>query len=244
MLPGKLLETRDDPRQPAIADVHIVLLAALAAEPEPQTGALDIDMSVTKRGQTERPVRFRVFRVADPNERLLEQAHGCGEHLLAWDTGAAEVSLDARPYPGKRLGEVGQPLVLRLVTDRPPTLVIAVLLAPARVPARCLDVPERVRRDPDVVPCRRDRERTYPPQLTFIADRLAARVDVDESTTLPTPANPGLLIARVTKPGLPRGGEPIALDLVAHLSARSTDQAIACSHFARSVARSREVARQ
>ena len=49
----------DDARQPAIADVHAVRLAALSAKLEAELRAGDLDVPVAQRGEAERPVGAR-----------------------------------------------------------------------------------------------------------------------------------------------------------------------------------------
>ena len=57
--------------------------AALAAKLETHVGAVHLRVAVAQRRQAERTVLAGVLFVADANQRLLEQLHDRGEHLLA-----------------------------------------------------------------------------------------------------------------------------------------------------------------
>src|SRR5215213_1849035 len=82
MLPGKVLHPRDIARHAAIAHVDLVRLAALAAEGEVHRRSGDVDVVVAQGRQSVGVVVARVLRVADSDQRLVEQAHRDGEGLF------------------------------------------------------------------------------------------------------------------------------------------------------------------
>ena len=92
LLAGQVLAAPDDRRQPAVAQADLVLLAGLAAEPEPDRGPVDRGVAVLERRQAERPVEPRVLVVADPDERQLEQPDDRRQDLLARQPGPGQVA--------------------------------------------------------------------------------------------------------------------------------------------------------
>ena len=81
------------------------------------TRPVHLDVRVAHRRQPERLVLFRVLVVADADERLLEQLHDRGEHLLARQVGRPEIPRRAPADRGQRLGEPDQAIVFRFVAD-------------------------------------------------------------------------------------------------------------------------------
>jgi hypothetical protein len=157
---------------------------------------------IAHRRQSDRAVLLRVFLVADPDHRLLEQADDRGEHFFARQAALAEVGAGALADLRQRLGEGEQPSVLHLVARVAPPRVIAVLLAAARVAPGRLHVAARIGADPDVGPRRRDRERVDALNLRAIGDGAAARVDIAESAQAAQPPDAGrALIADVAQAG-------------------------------------------
>src|SRR4029078_7375039 len=69
-----------------------------------------------------------------------------------------EIGRDLTTDCGQRAREVEEVVVLRRIASCGPRRVIAVLFAPARITAGRLQVPARIARDPDLRPCRRNRE--------------------------------------------------------------------------------------
>src|SRR5437016_6283406 len=86
------------------------------------------------------------------------------------------------PQGGQALAEADEALVLSLLLRGPKRWVIQVLLAARGVVARCLDLRTRPRRDPDVLPRRRNDERLDPFECRRIADHAPARVAVAEGS--------------------------------------------------------------
>ena len=171
----------DHAREPAVVEIDLVLHAALASEREPHAAAADLDMRVPQRRQAERLVLPRVFVVADPDERLLEQLDDRGQDLVLRQSGTPQVGVGAAAHARQRLREADQAVVLRLVADLAPPRVIAILLAAARVAAGGLKMAARVGRDPDVLPCRRNHQRPDAVQLGLVAQHAASGSQIGEA---------------------------------------------------------------
>src|SRR6185437_3049148 len=173
-------------------------------EPEGDAGALDLDVTLAHRRQAERPVLPRVLVVADADAGLVQEADDRRYHPGLAERMAGDVAFDPPPDPRQRRGERQHSVVLGLVSQLPPARVVAVLLAPAGVAARGLEMPLRRRADPHVRPCRRDGERLDPRPLLGVGDRAPVGVEVLEPTATPAPADAGPVVARVAQAGLLR----------------------------------------
>ena len=185
-----------------------------------------------ERREAERSVRPRVLDVADAYERLLEDADRGGQDSLSRDSRTGEIRVDALADPRQGLREIAQPGKLGFVADLTPAIVVAVLLAAASVASRRLDMTEPARGYPHIAPRRWDREPLDSMKLTGIADRNAIAVDIRKAAPLPAPADAGLLVGRVAKPGQLRGGDAVARDFVAHnkRSKQTADQSGSDAH--------------
>ena len=89
--------------------------------------------------------------------------------------------------------------MLQLVAGQPPLLVVEVLPAPGGVGADGLDVPVRIRADPDVLPCRWDDQRRDPLARLGIHG-VAVRVDVRPARASAAPAQPRPLQVATAQP--------------------------------------------
>ena len=135
-----------------------MLLAALAAEFEPEPGASHFHVVTAERGQAIRLVVARVLIVPHPDAGHLQQPHDRREHLFAGKSRARDILVhllaNRRQQPAERehaveLGVVPYGAVLGMVT---------VLLAAAGVAAGHLDMSVSTRADPDVGPGRGNHE--------------------------------------------------------------------------------------
>ena len=79
----------DDPGEPGVGQVDLVLDPALAPELEPDRLPADPDVPVAHRGQAERLVGPGVFLVADPDQGRLQEPDDRRQHLLARQPGRA-----------------------------------------------------------------------------------------------------------------------------------------------------------
>ena len=69
LVPGQVATAFDDAREPAVADVALISVAALAAEAEMDVAAVDPDMAIAQRRQPEALIGPRVLGVADAEQR-------------------------------------------------------------------------------------------------------------------------------------------------------------------------------
>ena len=112
LLARQLLAAPDHRREPAVAQTDLVRLPGLAAEPEPDGGALDAGVAVAQGRQAERAVQPRVLVVADPDEGQLEQPHDGREDLLAREPAPGQVLVASRAGSRQRAGEREHPVEL------------------------------------------------------------------------------------------------------------------------------------
>src|SRR5437762_1123891 len=145
-----------------------MLLPALPAETEAHARASYDDMLVAQRREAVAAVLFRVFLVADANERDLEQPDDRGDDLVSGDLAAAQIAVDALPYLRQGIREIKDAFVLRLFADLTEAVVIAVLLATLRIATRRLQMPARVRGDPDVAPGGWDRKTAHATKIVLV----------------------------------------------------------------------------
>jgi hypothetical protein len=154
-------------------------------------------VAVAKRRQPERIVRSDVFLVADPHQRLIEEHHDAGQHLLAAEAGAGEVPGDGAADAGQRAAEPPQVFELLAVPPLAEPGVIEVLLSPAGIASGGLQVPVTMRTDPNVLPGGWNDELLNAGQHAGRADRLTARVHVLKRLARADAADAKLLVADI-----------------------------------------------
>ena len=157
-------------------------------------------MPVAQGGKPEAAVLARVGRVADPDHRDVEKARHGGEHLGPVDAAPAKIGVDRPAEPRQGAGERDEVGILHLVATGRPALVVAVLLASARVIAGDLEVAVRARRDPDLRPGGRDHEVANALEDLRLADAGAVGPEVIEAAPGPPPPD-----ARLTRVGVDEG---------------------------------------
>src|SRR5258707_10735810 len=112
-----------------------MLYAALPAEIQYRTAVADEgDVTVAKRRESKALVVARVLRIADANAGGVQQADHDGQHFLARQTRQRQVALENAPQLGQLFSKGNHSLELCAVAQFAPLGVIAVLLAPARIP--------------------------------------------------------------------------------------------------------------
>jgi hypothetical protein len=187
----QLAAAPDDARELRIVELHLMLLAALAAEMETDAGAPPRHVAGAQRGEPVGTVFARIAFVADADEGPLEQAHHRGNHLVARQARQAQVGLHAPADTGQGAREVGEPVVFVFVALLAPGGMVAILLAPARIPAGGLHVPAARRTDPDRGPGGRNRQRADALQHRRLAQRPAVRRAIAEAAAARRRAMPG-----------------------------------------------------
>ena len=119
----------------------------------------------------------------------------------AWRAAHSQVAAHAAAQRGQRLAERDDALELVLAAAARPLRVVPVLLAPARVPPGRLQVAVGVGADPDIAPCRRNRQRTDPRERARIAYRATAGRAVHEPPPLAVPAQTRLAVGDIDQSG-------------------------------------------
>ena len=203
-----------------IVHVDRVRLARLALELEAHGRAAHLDVLRVHRGQTVRAVVARVLVVPDADQRLVEQPDDGRDHLLARQPRQRHVGEDLLAQGGHRFGEIDQTPVLRFVARLAPLLVVAVLLAPARVASGRLQVTALARTDPHVGPRGRDGQRTDARERLVVAHRSVVGVHVREPAAARDAADARRGVADVPQPCRARRVELFLVDR--HGAARDT----------------------
>ena len=157
-------------------------LAVLPAEGETHFRVDHRDVSLRERRDAVRARSFGVAVGARAKSGLVDEPDGERARPVALVALATQISRSSGPDHRKSLGEVKKPVELRLLLRCPVPWVVAVLLPLGGVDARGLDMRARVRRDPDVLPGRRDDERSDASELLRITYLRSGRVDVAEAT--------------------------------------------------------------
>src|SRR5262249_1923184 len=140
ILPRQVAAMPHDAREPRIVDRDAVELAALAAELELEARALYADVAIAHRGEPERIVLLGISLVAHANAGALEQLHDRRQYLAARKAGNRRIRARAAPDARQRRGESGQAIELVRIARLAPARVVAILLAPARIAPRRLQV--------------------------------------------------------------------------------------------------------
>ncbi len=153
-----------------VVDLDAVLDAGLALEPEDERVLVLRHVPLLEGGQPEGAVGVGVDVAADAEVAEVQQAYGDGVRALQRHPLQPEVTLD-RSTGRRELARSRQDAVeLHLVALDPPVRVVEVLPPSRVVGADGLDVPVRVRRDPDLLPRGWDRQRLDALDLVGVGD--------------------------------------------------------------------------
>ena len=147
----------------------------------------------------------RILFIAHPYVRRFHQADDRCQHFLARHTRLREVLFHTRPNRRQRRRKVRHPLILVFVARLSPLRVISALLASACIPARCLQMPVRERRNPHACPRRGNHKRLDPPQRLLVANDSAIGSLVTEATTRLQPPDPRPVIGHIPQTRFPSG---------------------------------------
>src|SRR4051794_21928533 len=161
---------------------HDLVLAAVL-ELQPLTA--DADVRLAQRRDPERARLLRVAVVADAEPALVDQPDGDRGDLLERQAVEFHVVGHREAQGGQLLGEPDQLVVLRLLLPRAVRRVVEVLLAPRGVDTRRLQLRPRARRDPDVRPRRRNRQRPHALELRLVGYLPSVGVEVAEAPLEP-----------------------------------------------------------
>jgi hypothetical protein len=183
-----------------------VFAPAFAAEGKMNLLGPHAHVPVVHRRQAVGSVLPRVFIVADADQRGLQQAHHRRQHFLTPHPAQRQVALHPAADMRQRLGEGHHAREFVFVPLLPPLFVIAVLLAPACVAARRLDVAVVVRANPDLRPRRRDGQTLDSLQRLGIVHGPPAVVEVRKAVTIPAAAKARPFVIGIPQPGMARLG--------------------------------------
>ena len=130
-------------------------------------------------------VQLGIPFAAEPEQAEINQPDGAGRDAVTIQITSRQVRHGSRPQRWQNAGEPQHVNELLGVALFAPLLVVAVLGPAPTVHAGGLDMPQRVRRDPDVRPGRWDRQRADAPHRLPLRDLCPRRVAVPE--TFPAP---------------------------------------------------------
>ena len=173
-----------------VGDSDRPALALLGDVVERDAAARHGDIVLLQRGRPVVVIEFGVLLPADPEQAEVDQPDRGRGHAVAVEVAAAEVGHRGGPQRGQRAGEPQHVRELLGVALLTPHLVVAVLGPAPAVDARGLDVAQRVGRDPDVLPGRRDAEGTDACSVSAARDLRAGGIAIAEPAADPVSGNP------------------------------------------------------
>jgi hypothetical protein len=201
VLAGQVLGPANDRGQAAIDDPDLLRPARLPTKAETHPGTADLGVAIPQGRQAERAIQARVFVVADAHPGELEQPDHRRQDLLARQSRRAQVTGHLSPDPRQPLPEPDQPIELPSVPARAKRRVVSVLQATTGIATDGLQMARRIGADPDVRPCRRDREPLDPGERGRVADQPSGRPPVPERATRTLAPNAGVAVVCVVKAG-------------------------------------------
>ena len=180
-----------DLRDAGVDDGLSAFLAALGGVVEDNQVTGDCDVLAQHRGQAVGAVVLGVGLAADAEEAEVQQAEGGSEHAPLGQASPAEMLVDGLARLRQLARERQDAVVLGSVTLDAPVVVVAVLPAPRRVGAECLDVALRERTDPYVLPGGWEDQRPDALEGLGVDDLAAVRVDIAEASAAPDAPDAG-----------------------------------------------------
>src|SRR5207237_5162450 len=122
-----------------------MLFSTLAAKLKVQLRPFDLHMLAAQGSQAKGLVFFGIFFVADADKAYLEEFNHRGQHFISRQAGQLEISCHATANPRERVGEGDHVKIFGFIAHFTPALVVAMLLAPARVSSGGLEMTIRER---------------------------------------------------------------------------------------------------
>ena len=165
-------------------------LPTLGREVEPNLVAAHPHVAPPERREPVGPVLVGVRLRADAEEAEVQELDGSGERSNAREAAGVDVPVAHLPHRGETPRKTEDPVELLAVPTSSPIIVIQVLLPPGVIGPHGLEVSTVLRTDPHLLPGGRDRQRTDPGERLVIANLLAVRVDVGESSPVSPPRDP------------------------------------------------------
>lgn len=150
-----------------------------------------------------------ILGIADARCRGAQDRHGARQYFVAAQLAQRQIAPQAAAQRRQRGDKVGHALELGAVAHLAPGLVVAVLLAPARITTSRLQVAARCAADPDIVIRGWHRPSADATLSAVVANHPAARCQVAESASDASSHDPGHRIAHVDQPGSLRRAHPL-----------------------------------
>src|SRR6185437_15283963 len=150
--PRNLQQRLDEARKVAAHDSLAMPDRALADVVEDDPVAIDGDVRLPQRGETERPVLLRVPVVADAKEAVRKEPDDSSVDFLAREIVAPKIRQHSSPNRGKIARHLSHAIVLPALTSLHRVGMIAILLAAANVEAPRLNRGPLTRGDVNVGP--------------------------------------------------------------------------------------------
>jgi hypothetical protein len=137
-------------------ETHRVGYPTFATKVKLQSCPRNLHVPVPERRQAKRTIRARILKIANTNERSLQEPHHGGQHSFAGEAGERDILFKTRTEMWQDFAEGNHPVVLGSIAHGAPAWMIPVLLPSSGVTSSGLHVPVWSRTDPDVSPCRWD----------------------------------------------------------------------------------------
>ena len=200
LVPRQVLAALDDAREARVGKRDAVLDPALAAEGEAEQLSVDAHMPAAQRGEPVGLVLAHVLVVADADQGLVEQRHHGGEELAPRMVRRTQVALDALAQARQHLAELQHVAELRVIARLAVGGVVAVLLAPAGVSRRSLDVAGGIGTDPHLGPRRRNRQRIEPSSRRCIRNTVSVGLVIGPARADAAPRDAARAVGDVAQP--------------------------------------------
>ena len=165
----------------------------LAAEGEAHACSGAFDVLVEERGEAVGLIVPGVLVIADAHQRAVEDTDRGRQHQCSAERPLAQVPRHALAQFRQRGGEIEDMQEFRQLPPFPPAGVVDVLLAAAGVATGRLDVPVRIRADPDVGPGGRN-DQALDPRSRLFSDGPALAVEIGEAMPGSAPPQAGLVV--------------------------------------------------
>lgn len=159
-------------------------------------------MVVLERRESEGTVVFRVFIIADADERGIEQGNDQGDDLVLGQAAPVQVLVAAFANDGQLCRERQHAVELGLPSQLRPDGVVQVLATPLLVDPGRLQVPAGITADPHRLPGRRDPQLLDTLKMFFGGDSFCMMIDVNMRLGLGFSDETGLGRAGVEQPRL------------------------------------------
>ena len=179
VIAGNVAAAFDQVGKPLVFEGDGVALAAFTFEAEDRHARLERHMVVLERRESEGAVVFRVFIIADANERGIEQGDDQGDDLVLGQAAPVQVLVAAFANDGQLCRERQHAVKLGLPSQLRPDRVVQVLATPLLVDPGRLQVPAGIAADPHRLPGRGDPQLLDTLEMLFGGDFFCVMINVN-----------------------------------------------------------------